>query len=221
MVEKPAAIPASLPLVRALLVLTFVAGLVDAVSFISLGHVFTANMTGNVVFLAFAVAGVPGLSMPRSSVALAAFLTGATAGGRMSRAGNAPSQGRQAYWTAAAFGCEAVLLLGSAVAILSSGAASAYVVIVMTGFAMGLRNATVRRLAVPDLTTTVLTLTLTGLAAESPLAGSHGTNAGRRIAAIVTMFTGAALGAWLLRFSPAAPLALGAVLSASAATLLL
>jgi uncharacterized membrane protein YoaK (UPF0700 family) len=220
-VEKPAAIPPSPRLVRALLVLTFVAGLVDAVSFIALGHVFTANMTGNVVFLAFAVAGVPGLSVPRSSAALAAFLAGATAGGRMSRAWSPPSQGRQTYWTAAAFGCEAVLLLASAAVILCSGAAPPYLVIVMTGFAMGVRNATVRRLAVPDLTTTVLTLTLTGLAAESPLAGAHETKAGRRMTAIVTMFAGAALGARLLRFSPAAPLALGAVLSASAVMMLL
>jgi hypothetical protein len=75
----------------------------------------------------------------------------------------------------------------------------------------------VRRLAVPDLTTTVLTLTLTGLAAESPLAGEHETKAGRRLVAVATMFSGAALGAWLLRYSPAAPLGLGAVLSASAA----
>ncbi len=139
----------------------------------------------------------------------------------MSRAWSAPSQGRQAYWTAAAFYCEAVLPFASAAVTRRSGPAPPYLVIVMTGFAMGLRNATVRRLAVPDLTTTVLTLTLTGLAAESPLAGTREAKAGRRITAIVTMFTGAALGAWLLRFSPAAPLALGAVLSGLAATMLL
>jgi len=47
-------------------------------------------------------------------------------------------------------------------------------VIALLAFAMGVRNATIRRLGVPDLTTTVLTMTLTGLAAESPPAGGSG-----------------------------------------------
>jgi uncharacterized membrane protein YoaK (UPF0700 family) len=59
-----------------LLGMTVVTGLVDAVSFLSLGHVFTANMTGNIVFLAFATAHVSGLSIARSLTALSAFLVG-------------------------------------------------------------------------------------------------------------------------------------------------
>ncbi len=51
--------------------LTAVTGLVDAVSYLALGHVFTANMTGNVVFLGFALAGAPGLSVMRSGMAVA------------------------------------------------------------------------------------------------------------------------------------------------------
>src|SRR5207244_12216372 len=70
-------------LARALLVQTVATGLIDAVSYLALGHVFTANMTGNVVFLAFAIAGAPGLSIPRSAVSLGAFLAGAMAGGRL------------------------------------------------------------------------------------------------------------------------------------------
>ena len=66
-----------------LLGLTAVTGLVDAVSYLALGHVFTANMTGNVVFLGFAVAGAPGLSVARSGTAVAAFFMGAVIGGRM------------------------------------------------------------------------------------------------------------------------------------------
>jgi hypothetical protein len=42
----------------ALMVLTFITGLVDAVSYIGFGRVFVANMTGNVVLLGFAAAGV-------------------------------------------------------------------------------------------------------------------------------------------------------------------
>lgn len=63
--------------------LTMVTGPVDAVSFLALGHVFTANMTGNVVFLAFALAGVPSLSVPRSLSSLCAFLAGAVLGGQL------------------------------------------------------------------------------------------------------------------------------------------
>jgi len=48
-----------------LLGMTVVTGLVDAVGFLSLGRVFTANMTGNVVILAFATARVPGFSIAR------------------------------------------------------------------------------------------------------------------------------------------------------------
>src|SRR5438132_14424531 len=73
--------PASLP--QLLLVLTVTTGLIDAVSVLGLGRVFTANMTGNVVFLGFALARVPGFSLVRSLAALAAFLVGAVIGGRL------------------------------------------------------------------------------------------------------------------------------------------
>src|ERR1700680_1348400 len=71
------------PLPPLLFVLTIVTGLVDAVSYLKLGHVFVANMTGNVVFLGFAVAGAKDFSVPASLVAIAAFLLGALAGGRL------------------------------------------------------------------------------------------------------------------------------------------
>ena len=61
------------PLARALLGLTVVTGLVDAISFLGLGHIFTANMTGNVVFLGFAAGGAPDISAARSIAALCAF----------------------------------------------------------------------------------------------------------------------------------------------------
>jgi uncharacterized membrane protein YoaK (UPF0700 family) len=73
----------TLPLL--LYLFTSVTGLVDAVSYIALGHVFTANMTGNIVLLGFALAGVPGLSALRSLAALAAFLVGALIGGVLRR----------------------------------------------------------------------------------------------------------------------------------------
>ena len=94
-----------------------------------------------------------------------------------------------------------------------------YAMIVLTALAMGLRNATVRSLKVPDLTTTVLTLTLTGLAADSPLAGGGSPRAPRRLVSVVVLFAGAAAGAFLLRYGLALPLFITAacVLGTSAA----
>src|SRR6476469_2310474 len=71
------------PLARALLALTFSTGLVDAVSYLGLGRVFTANMTGNIVLLGFGIAGSGGLPVVAPLVSLGAFLGGAAVGGRM------------------------------------------------------------------------------------------------------------------------------------------
>src|SRR5436309_8803657 len=69
------------PLTRALLALTFTTGLVDAVSYLALGRVFTANMTGNIVLLGFGIAGSGDLPVVAPLVSLASFLVGAGAGG--------------------------------------------------------------------------------------------------------------------------------------------
>ncbi|WP_234364888.1 DUF1275 family protein [Streptomyces sp. RTd22] len=187
------------PLPPLLLTLTVVTGLVDAVSYLGLGHVFVANMTGNVVFLGFALAGAPGLSAPAALVSLGSFLTGALAGGR---AGARPpahrgrllavSTGTQAALVAAATAVSALAPVGQA----ATGVR--YALIVLLGLGMGLQNAVVRRLGVPDLTTTVLTLTLTGLAADSAATGSTATGGtARRVLSVLAMFLGALTGAWL------------------------
>ncbi len=182
---------------------TAVTGLVDAASYIALGHVFTANMTGNIVFLGFAFAGVPGLSIARSLAALAAFLVGALIGGCIA-ASLAPTSSHR--WMATAFAVEAVLLLGATLVSigyrsLPDGSIHLYTVIVLTAVAMGIRNTTVRKIGVPDMTTTVLTLTITGLAADSSLAGGSNPRWKRRLLSIVLMLAGAAFGALLLRYS--------------------
>jgi len=199
----------------ALLVLTAVSGTIDAVSFLGLGHVFTANMTGNVVFLAFAAAGAPGISIAHSITALATFLAGAVVGGYFSRRIPGPLR-RRCYRMSAV--CEAALLIVAAiVAIALDGDATAlqdrqYAVIVLTALAMGFRNATVRQLAVPDLTTTtVVTMALTGLAADFGLVGGLNPSIWRRIALIVVLFVGAVIGALLLRLGLAVPLVVAAV----------
>ncbi|MGW1545139.1 YoaK family protein [Streptomyces sp. NPDC002309] len=179
----------------ALTMLTFVTGLMDGISYLGMGHVFTANMTGNVAILGFAAAGAPGFSVLASLVALAAFLVGAVGAGRLAVLFRSRRRDR---WVRTAFGAEAVLLAAATAVAFAAPGGTLYVLITLTGLAMGLRNGTVRKLAVRDMTTTVLTLTLTGLAADSSLAG--GTNPGwtRRVLSVVTMLAGALLGAWLV-----------------------
>jgi uncharacterized membrane protein YoaK (UPF0700 family) len=205
------------PLLAALMVLTLVSGLVDAVSYLGLGHVFTANMTGNVVVLGFAAAGAAGFSAPATLTSLGVFLLGAVIAGRV--AGSITSRGRLLIAT---IGVEAVLVGAAAlVAFLAGTAASGwprYTVIAILALAMGMRNAAVRRLAIKDMTTTVLTQTLTGLATDSSLAGGSNPRAGRRIGAVVAMLVGAFAGAAMfLHVNAALPLLVAAVLSAGTA----
>jgi len=198
-----------------LFVLTAVSGIVDAISFLGLGHVFTANMTGNVALLAFAAAGAPSISAPRSITSLAAFLSGAGLGGYFGRGIAGPFRRRWLFLCATS---EAALLVAAAIAGIAIGGDSTalvdrqYAVIVLTALAMGLRNATVQQLAVPGLTTTtVLTTTMTGLAADFALAGGSHPHMRRRLGSIASLFVGAALGAVLLRFGLSVPLIVAAV----------
>ncbi|MBL1080982.1 DUF1275 domain-containing protein [Streptomyces actinomycinicus] len=184
-------------LVVVLLTLTVVSGLIDAVSYLGLGRVFTANMTGNVVVLGFAAAGAPGFSVPHTGTSLACFLLGAVAGGRVAARHRTGSRRR---WVRLTLAAEAVLVaLSAAVAFVRPYTeGTLYALIALTAFAMGLRNATVRKLGVPDLTTTVLTMTLAGLASESRLGDGTGHRPPRRTASVLAMAGGACLGAWLV-----------------------
>jgi uncharacterized membrane protein YoaK (UPF0700 family) len=195
------------PLPPLLLALTFVTGLVDAYSYLRLGHVFVANMTGNVVFLAFALAGAHGFSIAASLLALAAFALGAGLGGRLgARAGE-----RRTRLLAGAAALEGVLVLAALVVAVSTRPWAGwvhYLLIALLAVGLGLQNATARRLAVADLTTTVLTLTIVGTAADSRLAGGQGSKGGRRLLSVVTMGLGALVGSLLtLKVGAELPLA--------------
>jgi uncharacterized membrane protein YoaK (UPF0700 family) len=203
------------PLSVLLVTLTVVTGLVDAVSYLALGHVFVANMTGNVVFLGFALAGAPGLSAAASLVAIAAFLVGAAAGGRIAvRAGEHRGRQLRSAMTFAVASLSLAVVLAAIIGQPVSQTAR-YALIVPLAVAMGIQNATARRLAVPDLTTTVLTLTLTGIAADSRVAGGPGGHPARRLIAVTAMFTGALIGALLVvHVDLVLPLGIAAVLMA-------
>jgi uncharacterized membrane protein YoaK (UPF0700 family) len=183
------------PLPALLVGLTVVTGLVDAYSYLVLGHVFVANMTGNVVFLGFALVGTPGFSIGASVVALVAFWFGARIGGKVGarlgqHRGHLLSTGASIQAVVVA-----VALLLAAVSEKPLPAGFRYPSIVCLALAMGIQNATVRKLAVPDLTTTVLTLTITGSAADSGNAGAAGLSNGRRFVSVVSILVGALVGA--------------------------
>ena len=217
------------PLLLVLSLLTLVTGLVDAACYLGLGRVFTANMTGNVVLLAFGATGAQGLPVLAPTVSLAVFLVGAAAGGRLAASlvgpagAQVPEPVRRRWVTIALLAELGLVAVAGVVAVglpVGGGGARRYVVIGLLAAGLGLQNATVRRLAVPDVTTTVLTMTLTGLAADSWLAGGHSPRLGRRVAAVGLMFAGALVGALLLQVDVALPVLAAAVVIALAAVAL-
>jgi len=230
--------PAYGPLPGLLLVLTVVTGVVDSISILALGRVFVANMTGNVVFAGFAIVGAPGFSLSASLFALAGFLAGAAAGGAMITRVGSDRAGLLRAGTAAEVALAAVALVLAAlsgdpgvshgtthVVAGAFGPAITDALAAVLATAMGIQNAVARKLAVPDLTTTVLTMTLTGIGADLRAVLRAGdTHAGatsdlvRRLLAIGTMLAGALAGASLtLYVSPVSALALALSLLAMTA----
>jgi uncharacterized membrane protein YoaK (UPF0700 family) len=201
------------PLPALMLVLTVLTGVVDAVSILDLGRVFVANMTGNVVFVGFALAGASGFSLPASLSALAGFLVGAAVGGFVvTRLGS--HRGRLLVVVA---GGELVLVLAALLAAAVAGphldAAARDSIAALLAMALGAQNAAVRHLKVFDLTTTVLTMTLTGVAAD--LRQHDRFALVRRLLAVSAMLGGAVAGAVLvLDVSDVAAIGLAAALLA-------
>ena len=225
------------PMPGLLILLTIVTGVVDAVSILALGRVFVANMTGNVVFAGFAIVGAPGFSLSASLFALAGFLIGAACGGVLiSR-----SAGDRAVLLRGGVTTEFALVAVALVLAATSGApAVSHGTNAISGapfsaditdalgallaVGLGIQNAIARKLAVPDLTTTVLTMTLTGIGADlRALVGRAGREQSaakaahtRRLLAITAMVAGGMISAWLvLDVSAVAALSLATALLAS------
>jgi uncharacterized membrane protein YoaK (UPF0700 family) len=186
------------PLPSLLIIMTIVTGLVDTFSFLRLGHVFVANATGNILFLGFALAHVPGFSATESLLALVAFMIGASIGGKLS---SLLGHHRGRLFSIAAAVQALLLVIALVLSLFATspvGGGLRSSLVGVLGLAMGLQNAVARRLAVPDLTTTVLTLTITGMGADSTFVGGTGSKAGRRLVSIAAMLIGAVLGALLV-----------------------
>ncbi|MBU4465397.1 MAG: DUF1275 domain-containing protein [Actinobacteria bacterium] len=182
-----------------MLALTFTTGIVDAIGYLGLDKVFTANMTGNVVILGMALAGAPGLPIVGPVIALFAFLLGAALGGRLMKGSRPGWSGHSTTAFTIAGGLVLVLGIGCLFVVPAQNSPWAYSITGILGAAMGLQAGAARKLAVADVTTVVVTSTIVGLAFESKLAGGHGKNFPRRVLAVVLILAGAGVGALLLR----------------------
>jgi len=213
-VGRFAAVPVTRVHLLLMLALTFGTGVIDAVGYLGLDRVFTGNMTGNVVILGMAVVGADDLPILGPVVALLGFMAGAALAGRTLRSTGEAWGGRSSLL----LGLVAVLMLGCAAGLAvvdDPDHVTAAVVTTVLGLAMGVQAAAARVVAVKDVTTVVVTSTLTGLASDSALgAGKPGSSA-RRVAAVVLILLGAAAGALALKHS----LVLGLVLSGVLVTL--
>ena len=202
-----------------LLLLTFATGIVDAVSVLALGHIFVANMTGNVIFLGFWFVPHSGIDLTAAIVAFVSFLAGTVLGGRLVR--HIDSEVR--LWLTVALGAEVVVLL--ALSILAGAGVLNYhdntKLILTAGLAVtfGSQNATARLFGIQELSTTVLTSTIVGLGFDSRLAGGTGHREKLRYTVVLTMCAGAVAGATITRFTVAPAIALAAAVVAVSAAI--
>ncbi len=203
-------------LTRTLLVLTFVTGILDAVSFLALGQVFAAMQTGNVIFLGLGIGGAPGAPLLAPLIALGAFLAGGLGAALLARP---LTPGAAGLRFALAF--EVAVLGGAALlAVLvdvEPEQVSAYLLISMLALAMGLRNTVARQLGDPNLATTVLNLTLTAFTSHTPTGFASQAELAVRGAGIAAILAGAVAGALLLKASLALAIAAAAAIALAAA----
>jgi len=145
--------------------LTWVAGHMDAISYLGLGHVFTAMMTGNTVLLGLALAQGEVSAAVRSVLALVGFLAGAGVGALI-----VERERHHVLWPSVVTG--ALVLEGVILALFTvtwqltgpeRSVGTVGRLILLSGGAMGIQSAAVRRLGVPGIATTYITGTLTSL----------------------------------------------------------
>ncbi|MET1016542.1 MAG: YoaK family protein [Leifsonia flava] len=186
----------------ALQLLTFSTGVVDAVSYLALDRVFTGNMTGNVLFIGFALAGTGTTPLLNNVVALVGFLIGALVCARIVR-GRVHASRLPTANLAVLLG-SAALALALGIVWLAVSTLEGVLLLAVTGLlaiVMGAQAASVRATGITDVTTIVVTSTLANLAIDSRLAGGTGDKWRRRLGAVLAMGLGGAGGALLVRFT--------------------
>lgn len=182
-----------------MLVLTFGTGIVDAIGYLGLDRVFTGNMTGNVVILGMALVGGDDLPVLGPVLALAGFMAGAALSGRVLR--HAPHAWTRRTNLLLVLVGVLVLALAAVLGLVADpGTPLLLTVTTLLGAAMGIQAGTARFIGVKDVTTVVVTSTITGLAADSVLGSGKGGGTGRRTLAVLLIVAGAAAGAALLHW---------------------
>jgi uncharacterized membrane protein YoaK (UPF0700 family) len=198
-----------------MLTLSFGTGVLDAATYLGLHQVFTANMTGNVVFVGLGLADTADVPLLRAALALVGFVAGATVAGLLQR-------GREPAWPNAD-GIVASILLTVAVVVgtcavvlhvADLGEAGLDALTAALAAAMGAQAVAARRVAVGDVSTVVVTSTLAGLFAEGVWSAGTASHAAtlRRAGAVTTMMAGAVVGAFVLKVSLALAVAVPAAL---------
>jgi uncharacterized membrane protein YoaK (UPF0700 family) len=186
--------------VAALLLLTFATGLADSLSILVLGHVFVANMTGNVIFLGFWLAPRTSIDLTAVAVALPTFVTTTILSGRLSRYFGI----RTRPWITTVLATEIVLLV--TLSILAGAGVLHYhdntklIIIGLLAVTFGLQHSSARQFGIKELSTTVLTSTIVSLGIDSRLSGGTGERQKLRFTVVFTMCAGAFLGATMSRF---------------------
>ncbi|WP_272475658.1 YoaK family protein [Baekduia alba] len=175
------------------LALTLATGVVDAVSYFSLDHVFTANMSGNMALLGIGTA--TSLHAVTGNVyAFFGFVIGSVAVARFLRT----RSGSSLRIAGLALGLQLVLLIALTllVAVIDVHVRDGwrYAVCAILAVAMAIQTGIARHLAVQDVNTTVATMTLHDLAAASRAAGGDSVRWRRRAGVVIALFVGAACG---------------------------
>ena len=184
------------PLPGILVVLTCVAGAVDALSILRLDHVFVANITGNIIFIGLALVGARGYSITAPLIGLAGFLVGAAAAGaRVPR--SLTHRGRAAHAAVVVQLVDLALATCMFAASPHPGTAMRDALLVVLAVGMGAKSALVRAVGVPGLTTSVFTSTLTGLAATASGGAWRSPGFAVRIIATLALLVGAVISAVL------------------------
>ena len=201
--------------VAALLLLTFATGLADSISILVLGHVFVANMTGNVIFLGFWLAPKTSIDLTAVVVALPTFVCTTIVSGRLSRYFGE----RTRPWITTVLATELVLLVTLSIlggtGVLHYHDSSKLIMIGVLAVTFGLQHSSARQFGIQELSTTVLTSTIVSLGLDSRLAGGTGARQKLRFSVVFTMCAGAFLGATMSRFVVAPVFAITAAVVAT------
>lgn len=211
------AVPASRHHLWLMLTLTFATGIIDAVGFLGLDRVFTGNMTGNVVILGMGLTGADDLPVLGPTLALIGFIVGAATAGRILATASTGWTRR----TTILFTLTAFTEIAAGITLLTDvdpgGRSVQLIITTLVGAGMGVQAAAARHIAVKDVTTVVVTSTLTGLAADTLSGTGNGSHAGRRVAAILLILVGAGVGAALLQWHLSAGFIAAGLLTAATA----